>query len=573
MKLPLILRALLPLLYLAQGNQAAHISIQNPILPGFNPDPAILRVGTDYYLAVSSFEYHPGIPIYHSTDLQTWTLHSHALTTPTQLPLHGIPTAAGAWAPSLSLINGTYHLTLTIRWTYDPIAKLWPRVFWVTSPDLKTWSEPIWADPWGIDPDLFTDPATNKTYLTLMAPNNNIDRLWGISQCEVDLHTGSCLSPYRSIWNGTLPQTPSSRPEGPKLLKRGKYYYLLIAEGGTDELHRATIARSTSPTGPWESNPDNPLLYNGAYGFTNLTVQSTGHATMFDTPEGDWCAVFLARRNIDGFSPLGRETFLCAVEWVGGWPVFNRGGPILLNSEENPKAVPGDFVDEFEGEALGSSWYLLRTPYAEGRASGLILRPNVFSLSDRDTPAAVFRKQTSLNMTFAATLLPFEGGSLGPRQTVGVSAYLSELQHQDIGITGCRTETGNRGGLCVYVEMLNNGTREYTEHPLRTRSNGKQENGLTLYIRAAPHEYKMGYSYSSSKGYSDSHVEVTWLTSFPSSYLATAPPDWFVFSGAMFGLFASGNGEPWPVSGPRVGFERVREVYFEERIADYGLSA
>lgn len=138
-----------------------------------------------------------------------------------------------------------------------------------------------------------------------MAPNNDQDRLWGIYQCEIDIDTGRCVGPYISTWNGTLPQNLSSRSEGPKMFYKDSYYYLLIAEGGTDELYRATIARSTSPEGPFLPAPNNPLLYNGAFGFDNLTVQSTGHATIIDTPDGDWYAAFLARRNVNGSSPLG----------------------------------------------------------------------------------------------------------------------------------------------------------------------------------------------------------------------------------------------------------------------------
>lgn len=233
--------------------------------------------------------------------------------------------------------------------------------------------------------------------------------------------------------------------------------------GGTDELHRATIARSTSPEGPWESNPNNPLLYNGAYGHNNLTVQSTGHATLFDTEEGDWYAVFLARRNVNGTSPLGRETFLCPVAWKDGWPILNEGKPILINDPQklgssNNALAP--FQDNFDKPALDPSWYQLRTPYwqiyildHENPSGGVVFDANVFSLSDRDVPAAILRKQRSLNMTFSADILPFDG-ILEPDQTVGISCYLSELQHQDIGLTGCKNSTG----MCIYTSFLNNET-------------------------------------------------------------------------------------------------------------------
>lgn len=351
----------------------------------------------------------------------------------------------------------------------DPDYTSYPRVFWVSSPDLKTWSDVTWGEPYGIDPHLFKDPVSEKTYLTLMGLNNAYDRLWGISQCEVDLQTGKCIGPYQNIWNGTMPVTTSTRPEGPKLFYKDEYYYLLIAEGGTGVTHRASIARSKSPAGPWEPSPTNPLIYNGAD--LDLTISCTGHATMADTPDGRWFATFLARRNVDDWSVLGRETFFAPVEWEDGWPTMNGGDFVLMSQEYDygpeQKYPLAPFEDRFDGSELDLSWYQLRSPYTENyylktasskttrrgselasNDTGVVLVPNVYTLSDRDTPAAILHKQKSVNMTFAATLLPTEGG-LGPYQSVGVSAYSSELAHQDIGVRGCANSTG----LCVFVDM------------------------------------------------------------------------------------------------------------------------
>lgn len=140
-------------------------------------------------------------------------------------------TISGVWAPTLSHINDTFYLASMTRWTYDPVARVWPRIMWMSSKDLKTWSNPIWAEPWGIDPALFEDPATKKVYLSLMAPNNNADRLWGIYQCEVDLMSGNCVGQYQALWNGTMPVNSTARPEGPKMFLKDGWYYLLIAEG------------------------------------------------------------------------------------------------------------------------------------------------------------------------------------------------------------------------------------------------------------------------------------------------------------------------------------------------------
>ncbi|KLO94696.1 putative xylan 1,4-beta-xylosidase [Fusarium fujikuroi] len=536
-------------------------AIWNPIISGWNPDPAILTVGDDYYIATSSFEYWPGIPIYHSKDLSNWTIKSHALTRPEQLQLYGTPTGAGAWAPSLSFIDGKFWLSAMTRWTYDPVARVWPRVWFISSEDLVNWSDPVWAEPWGIDPELFQDPVTKKTYLNLMAPNNNKDRLWGISQCEVSLASGNCVGPYVSLWNGTLPHSSTARPEGPKMYYKDEWYYLLIAEGGTDQLHRSTIARSKTPSGPFVAGPHNPLLYNGQWGFDNLTVQSTGHATLTKTNDGLWYATFLARRNINGSSPLGRETFMVNIDWKDEWPVFNQGDPVLLSKqikpEVGPRQVPRQWVDDFSRTNLDPSWYQLRVPYTKNyklEKGKLVLKPNVFGLSDRDTPAALLRKQKSLNMTFSAELSSFKG-DLGPRNRIGISSYLSEFQHQDIGVRGCVNATG----ICIYTELNKNGTQEYWQTPLNQTSG--LAGGFRLHIKAEPLKYRLGYSFGKEAP--------VYVTSIASSWQAFAPPNWFVFSGASWAIFATGDGEPWPHNGPQVGFNEVRETFHKENIPNY----
>ncbi|OJJ95610.1 hypothetical protein ASPACDRAFT_47500 [Aspergillus aculeatus ATCC 16872] len=490
--------------------------LKNPILPGWNPDPSILRVGSNYFLTTSSLEYRPSTPIYTSTDLGNWTLYAHAITRPSQVQLYGVPTGAGTWAPTLSYINGLYYLASMTRWTYDPVARVWPRVIWSVSEDLKTWSDPIWPDCWGIDPSLFQDPVSKKVYLNLMAPNNDVDRIWGSTSARSTSAPGD------------------------------------VRGSGTDDLHRATTARSSSPEGPWELNPNNPILFNGQYGYDNLTVQSTGHGTIFDTPDGLSYIAYLARRKINGSSPLGRETFLSPVTWQ----------PVLLsepigNLTDTYDVQESSSRDSFDEGILDPSWYQLRTPYTrnfelkKSSSGGLVLRPNVFG--HRDTPAAILRKQRSLNMTFSARLLPTSSG-LGYGEIVGISAYLSELQHQDIGVSGCVKRTG----MCIYTKLTMNGTTQYTQVPLNSST---IPSDLTIHIRAEPLCYHLGYSMSTNG-------PTTWLAAISSSWMAFAPENYFVFAGASFALFEAGTGMPSPPHAPDVGFAEVQETYFEEEIPD-----
>ncbi|CAH0045048.1 unnamed protein product [Clonostachys solani] len=534
-------------------------ALRNPLIPGWNPDPHVLRVDDTYYIAVSSFLTYPGIPIYKSKDLSNWELVSHALDNPKNVPITGVRNNNGVWAPSLSYIDGLFYMTSMAMTGSDPDYRSWPRIFWVTSPDLKTWSDAVWSEPLGIDPHLFKDPVSGKSYLSLMGLNNGYDKLWGISQCEVNLENGKCVGPYRNIWNGTLPVTTSTRPEGPKLFYKDGFYYLLIAEGGTGVTHRATIARSDSPEGPWESSPTNPLIFNGAN--TNLTVSATGHATFADTPDGKWFATFLAKRNVGSYTVLGRETFFAPVEWEDGWPIMNNGEPVLLSQrypEYGPdrEAVPKPYEDNFDGPALDPSWYQLRSPYTENfsvaKGKGVVFVPNAYTLSDRDTPAAILRKQKSVNMTLTASLLPTDKG-LGPYQSVGISAYSTEQAHQDIGLRGCSKSEG----ICVFVDSTvkspGPGTPpETTEFPVGLE---KITGDFKLHIRAKPTQYSLGYSTSNST--------VTWVKDFSPSVLPVG------FDGVMFVLFASGNTLPWPYDSPEVGFSRIQEEYFEEGFKDY----
>lgn len=445
-------------------------------------------------------------------------------------------------------------------WGSDASARTWPRIFWVTSVDLENWSDPTWADPYGIDPHLFQDPASGKNYLTLMGLSNGYDQNWGISQCQVNLETGRCVGPYIRVWNGTLPVTPKVRPEGPKLFLKDGYYYLLIAEGGTGATHRASIARSKSPEGPWEASPTNPLVFNGAD--TSLTIGNTGHATFATTPEGRWFATFLAKRYIGKNSPLGRETFIAPVSWINGWPRINGGNPLLMSQSfdlaPDQTWPPPPFKDTFSSSELAPYWYQLRTPYTKNYrldGNGLVLLPNVFTLSDRDTPAAFLRKQLSVNMTFTATLLPTRK-SLNPWESIGISAYQSESNHQDIGLRGCSVPTNN-STLCIFVDSTINGPGpgarpNTTETPAGFNVIPEDFN---LHIKSGPKLYKLGYS----RG----NATVTWLKEFKPDVLPSG------FDGAMFALYASGNSLPFEFDGPDMGFSRVREVYGEESYADH----
>ncbi|ROO87633.1 beta-xylosidase [Actinocorallia herbida] len=274
-----------------------------PVIPGFNPDPSVVRVGADYYLVTSSFEYLPGLPVYHSTDLRDWRQIGHVATRPEQVDLDRIPTPGGVWAPTLRYRDGLFHLIVTVF-----LGGRGCVVFTAADP-AGPWSDgvPIPAVD-GIDPDLAWDDDGTAIVTFARYPEP-------IQQVRVDLATGRALGPPRAVWAGS----GRYAPEGPHLYRRGDWWYLVAAEGGTDRGHAVTVARARRPDGPFESCPGNPVLSAAGTGWE---VQNLGHADLVETDSGT-ALVCLGVRPVGlakSFSPLGRETFLADVDWADGWP-------------------------------------------------------------------------------------------------------------------------------------------------------------------------------------------------------------------------------------------------------------
>ena len=302
----------LPLLVLfVQSLSAQSVGeVPAPLIAGFHPDPSICRVGDDYYLVNSSFQYFPGVPLYHSTDLVHWEQIGNILSRPSQLALEGATSWQGIYAPTLRYHDGTFYLITT------NVSGKGNFIVSATNP-LGPWSEPLWLEQGGIDPSLFWEDG--RCYMV----SNPGDAIW---LCTIDPDTGRQLTESKLLWRGM----GGRYPEGPHLYKKDGYYYLLISEGGTELAHSLTIARSRSIEGPYEPNPDNPILTNCCQKGQYKTVQGTGHGDFVQAADGSWWITFLAYRHFGGmYHHLGRETFLAPVEWPeGGWPVVNGGAPI-----------------------------------------------------------------------------------------------------------------------------------------------------------------------------------------------------------------------------------------------------
>jgi beta-xylosidase len=367
----------------------------NPLVPGFNPDPSVVLVDGVYHLVTSSFEYLPGIPVYRSTDMVEWTLVGNVATRPEQVAVEDAPTGGGVWAPTIRYRDGVYYVIVTIAMSPKGCV-----VFTATDP-AGPWSDGTTIDGiGGIDPDLAWDDGGNAyvTFSGLVTFGEDLGKHLGIQQVRVDLEAGKAVEAPRSLWSGT----GLKFPEAPHVYQRDGYWYLMIAEGGTERGHSVSIARGPSIEGPFEGHPANPIL--SAKG-TGRPIQNTGHADLVDTPDGGSALVMLGMRPLgatQSFSPLGRETFITELTWgAEGWPTAE---PLLL--------APRDGVDE-EDFDLGDpavlddpGWLSVRaTPgdVATVKGDQLLLEGDGSTLSS-PRPRFLGRRQRHLTSTFTATL-------------------------------------------------------------------------------------------------------------------------------------------------------------------------
>lgn len=297
----------------------------NPIIPGFHPDPSWIRVGDTFYLVNSTFEYVPGLPIHASTDLASWTQIGHAITEAEPFFLDRVEDSGGIYAPTLRAIGGRYYIVCTSVGAGALRGRPGEDSFLITAAHpAGPWSSPVWVDgAFGIDPDLFEDEDGTVWYTgTRPSLQPQWDSQTDIWSRQIDLETGQLKGREFILWHGAQDKVVWS--EGPHLYRRGPWYYLLTAEGGTERNHSVAIARSKSVTGPFEGSPKNPVLTHRHLG-EKYPIQNVGHADMLEDQAGRWWAVMLGVRPVNGHHLLGRETFLCPLVWEDDWPVFAAG--------------------------------------------------------------------------------------------------------------------------------------------------------------------------------------------------------------------------------------------------------
>lgn len=366
------------------------VTYKNPVIPGFFSDPSVCRVGDDYYLVTSTFEYFPGVPVFHSKDLVNWELIGYCIDRPTQLPK-----GLNIFACTIRHHNGTFYMITTNVGAGGN--------FYVTATNpAGPWSDPIWIEAGGIDPDLFFDDD-GKVYV--------ISSTFELH--EVDIKTGKFISEGRKVWNGT----GGRYPEGPHIYKKDGFYYIMAAEGGTEEAHSETIARSKNIWGPYNSNPANPILTHCNAAGQGNPIQGVGHADIINAHDGSWWIVFHGYRSVGGtHHTLGRETCLAPVSWPkNGWPVVNGNGTVTveMTCPTLPlKPFPAKPArTDFSAEKPDLEWNFLRYPSMENysltaRKGFLRLTGSEQTIEDRKSPTFIGRRAQDMYFT-AVTQVEF----------------------------------------------------------------------------------------------------------------------------------------------------------------------
>ncbi|KAL5332458.1 glycosyl hydrolase [Aspergillus crustosus] len=542
----------------------------NPIIPGSNPDPSIIRVGKDFFLVTSTFEYTPGAPIYHSKDLIKWTLIGHALTRPSQLQIQTPEPGGGIWATTLRYHDGWFYILAASFTRYRPQDddRVWPRGFYVRTRDIwdqGSWGDPIWFDMAGFDQDLFWDDDgtvyLSSTYRKLTrtptTPPNSL-KDFAIHISTINLETGRSTSAPQLIR-----ESASGVSEGSHIFKRGKYYYLFTAEGGTESGHCEWVCRSErGPFGPWEVGPRNPLWRNGVHD----EIQNTGHADLVEGEGGEWWVVFLGVRPVErekGWegSVFGRETFLTPLEWTtDGWPIVNKGEKITLQNTSPllyNHTPPTTWLDNFTSATLQLGWYRKNTPPAQDYTllpeEGILrLHGAPYTLSTPACPTLFLRKQTARFGVWETSLRFIPDSS---NTEAGTAVYLNYFTWVSVGIrlVPDHQAGGDGEGKRVIRFTASNTSPESRSSPQSVDFPLSTKTGDVILQIEMGDRYRFGFrevlgaSNSDSASASESlegNTQINWVGEVSNKDIVDAPlPIGAPFTGVMLGLYSIGDRE------------------------------
>lgn len=423
--------------------------IRNPILRGFNPDPSIVRVGPDIFIATSTFEWYPGVQIHQSRDLVNWRLAARPLAGAAQLDMRGAPDSCGVWAPDLSHADGRFWLVYTDVKRYGQTT-----VTGAAGASLRdfhnylvvcdridgNWSDPVHLNSSGFDPALFHDDDGRSWLLNMLWDHRpGRGRFAGIVAQELDRTSVRLVGERRLIFTGT----ERGFTEGPHLYKRDGWYHLLVAEGGTGWDHAVVMARARSLFGPYEVHPDGAVLT--AAGRRDGPLARAGHGDLVELADGTTWLAYLCGRPLPGRErcPMGRETAIQPVRWgADGWLRTETADaapdPLPLRPALEPAPWPdSDWDGTFDGPELPADFQWLRTPDPSVLFS-LAARPGWLRLWGRETigshfeQALVARRQEHFRYR-ATTRLDFAPAHF--QQAAGLVCYYNSTKFHYLHVT------------------------------------------------------------------------------------------------------------------------------------------
>ena len=502
----------------------------NPVIRGFYPDPSVCKAGGKYYLVTSSFQYFPGVPLFESNDLVNWKQIGHVLTRKSQVELDKVRSSGGVFAPTIRYNTGRFYMVTNNNSTN--------RNFYVYTDDIYgEWSEPVEIDMDGIDPSILFDDG--KAYFI----TNGTDEtgVSGIVQCEIDIETGKKLSPATLLWKGS----GGRYLESPHMYKIGKYYYLMVAEGGTEYGHMVTYARSESVWGPFESYEKNPILTNRNK--APFSIQGIGHGDLIQTDSGRWFIVTLGFRQIDLWEPyhnLGREVYLTPAH-------IDADGNISCGTDgttDYTYEIEGDFSQNkkssytFENTDWNIDWAYLRFPEPanyELSTDKLILHGSDITLDDVDSPTFIALRQKDFMMEATVDVVFSDVNKVvSPAQEsnnyykadhcAGMTVFMCENEHYDIEFFRDADSLGAQ-------LKLNIGGIKHVETVVKP-NHQRNIKGARLIIRSGNLKYDFYVQFIHNDGSASTEIPLgSAMTKYLSSEVSGG------FTGTMLGLYAVGS--------------------------------
>ena len=507
---------------------ATSAEYRNPIVPGFQPDPSIIRVQDGYYLTNSTFAFFPGLPIYHSRDLVNWRQVGNAVDRPGQFDFSGLGVARGMFAPTLRWRDGVFYLIGTCE---DCGGSFILHATQASGP----WSDPVWLTlPDAIDPDLFFD-SDGRAWIAYNGPPDGPPAYTGhraIWLQEFDLSTLRLVGGRSVIVNGGVDF--ARQPiwiEGPHLIKRGQSYFLIAAEGGTEGNHSEVVFRSDRVGGPYLPGPVNPILtQRDLDADREFPITATGHADFVQAGDGRWWSVFLGSRPYRAnLSNMGRETFLLPVNWDGEWPQIlppKRPVPHIVERPRLPSDQAVDrahWRDSFVSNQLAPDWEMINTPVGGWFQSGsgrLVLEARAVSISSDRNPSFLGKRQRHANVVFETAMRyrPTRSGDCA-----GLVTFADERHHYFLGL--CATPSGPR----VLVKRRDGAADPEEGHIIGTAAAGREGDSIRLRISARGAVLDFSYAVGDAPW-------KTLLAGADGSILASEPTN--RFTGALFGVYA-----------------------------------